>query len=388
MSEKIFIHVDMDAFFASIEQHDNPSYKGKPVIVGGDLNETRSVVSTCSYEARKFGVHSAMPLQKAYKLCPNGIFVKTNMKRYCEVSASIMEILKNFSPDVNALSIDEASVDLTGTEKLFGPPEKTAEKIRTEIKSKTGLTVSIGMAQNHYLAKIASEVNKPDGFFRIYPGKEIDFMLNLPLKKVWGIGDKTLKKLNSFGIFSTKQLYEKSLEILTMKFGSASGKFLYNVVRGIETLELQKPSSRSISAENTFPFDLTDLYTEETKLLELCQTVMFRLLKEKSNGKTISLKIRYEDFSTVSVQETLDEYITSTDFLFSRVKNLFEKKVIHSKGIRLLGVGISNLEYTSEIHQQNLFDFGETKKQAVENAIMKIQGKNPELKIVKARLLK
>ena len=329
-----------------------------------------------------------MPLQKAYKLCPNGIFVKTNMKRYCEVSASIMEILKNFSPDVNALSIDEASVDLTGTEKLFGPPEKTAEKIRTEIKSKTGLTVSIGMAQNHYLAKIASEVNKPDGFFRIYPGKEIDFMLNLPLKKVWGIGDKTLKKLNSFGIFSTKQLYEKSLEILTMKFGSASGKFLYNVVRGIETLELQKPSSRSISAENTFPFDLTDLYTEETKLLELCQTVMFRLLKEKSNGKTITLKIRYEDFSTVSVQETLDEYITSTDFLFSRVKNLFEKKVIHSKGIRLLGVGISNLEYTSEIHQQNLFDFGETKKQAVENAIMKIQGKNPELKIVKARLLK
>ena len=316
----------MDAFFASIEQHDNPSYKGKPVIVGGDLNETRSVVSTCSYEARKFGVHSAMPLQKAYKLCPNGIFVKTNMKRYCEVSASIMEILKNFSPDVNALSIDEASVDLTGTEKLFGPPEKTAEKIRTEIKSKTGLTVSIGMAQNHYLAKIASEVNKPDGFFRIYPGKEIDFMLNLPLKKVWGIGDKTLKKLNSFGIFSTKQLYEKSLEILTMKFGSASGKFLYNVVRGIETLELQKPSSRSISAENTFPFDLTDLYTEETKLLELCQTVMFRLLKEKSNGKTITLKIRYEDFSTVSVQETLDEYITSTDFLFSRVKNLFEKK--------------------------------------------------------------
>ena len=244
------------------------------------------------------------------------------------------------------------------------------------------------MAQNHYLAKIASEVNKPDGFFRIYPGKEIDFMLNLPLKKVWGIGDKTLKKLNSFGIFSTKQLYEKSLEILTMKFGSASGKFLYNVVRGIETLELQKPSSRSISAENTFPFDLTDLYTEETKLLELCQTVMFRLLKEKSNGKTITLKIRYEDFSTVSVQETLDEYITSTDFLFSRVKNLFEKKVIHSKGIRLLGVGISNLEYTSEIHQQNLFDFGETKKQAVENAIMKIQGKNPELKIVKARLLK
>ncbi len=138
MSEKIFIHVDMDAFFASIEQHDNPSYKGKPVIVGGDLNETRSVVSTCSYEARKFGVHSAMPLQKAYKLCPDGIFVKTNMKRYCEVSASIMEILKNFSPDVNALSIDEASVDLTGTEKLFGPPEKTAEKNqnRNQVKNR------------------------------------------------------------------------------------------------------------------------------------------------------------------------------------------------------------------------------------------------------------
>lgn len=385
--EKIFIHVDMDAFFASIEQRDHPEWKGKPVIVGGNPNEKRSVVSTCSYEARLFGVHSAMPIQKAALLCPQAIFTHPNLKHYHQVSEQIMNILKNYSPDVNALSIDEANLDLTGTEGLFGPAEQVAKKIQNEIFSKTALTVSIGMASTKYLAKIASEINKPNGFYRIENGKEQDFMLSLPLKKVWGIGEKTLKKLNSFGIFTTKQIFEKSLDVLKAKLGVASGEFLYNVVRGKEIFSSEPPATRSISAENTYPVDLNDLYTIETKLLELCQTIMLRLLSEKSNGKTIFIKIRYEDFSTVTIQETSQDFITSVDYLFTRVKNIFEKKYIKNKGVRLLGVGISNLQFTENIHEQALFTFGEEKKFEVEKAILKIQNKNPNVKITKARLL-
>lgn len=377
----------MDAFFASVEQKDHPEWKGKPVIVGGLPGELRSVVSTASYEARTYGVHSAMPVSQAYKLCPDGIYTHGNMKRYSEVSNQIMNILKNYSPDVDQLSIDEACVELTGTEKLFGPYAETAEKIKSEILEKTGLTVSIGMASTRYIAKIASEVNKPDGFFRVNSGDEEKFMLSLPLKKVWGIGDKTLQKLNTLGIFTTKQVHEKSLELLIKNFGKAGGQFLYNTVRGLETMESSKPQNRSISAETTFPIDLTDLYTEETMLMELCQTIMHRLLNEHSQGKTVCVKIRYGDFTTVSIQETSFDYITSSDDLFERAKKLFESKVISSKGIRLLGAGISNLEYTDEKPEQFLFDFGQKKKQAVENAILKIQKKNPGVSITKARLL-
>lgn len=387
MEEKIFIHVDMDAFFASIEQSEHPEWKGKPVIVGGSKDSVRSVVSTCSYEARTYGIHSAMPLKKAISLCPQGIFIPGNYKHYAEISKSIMDILKNYSPDVNILSIDEANVDLTGTEQLFGKPEIVADKIKKEIFNKTNLTVSIGMASTRYLSKIASEINKPNGFYRILPGKESEFILNLPLKKLWGIGDKTYKKLNSFGIFTTKQIYEKSLDVLKSKFGNASGEFLYKVVRGEEIFKMEKPTSRSISSENTYPVDIIDIYTQETKLLELCQTIMIRLLQENSNGKTVNIKIRYEDFTTVQIQETFSDYITCVEDLFEKSKKLFEKKVIKNKGIRLLGLGISNLQYNSKIQEQSLFDFGDSKKQAVENAILKIQSKNPQIKITKARLL-
>ena len=383
-----YLHADLDAFFASVEQLDHPEYRGKPVIVGGKPEDKRSVVSTASYEARVFGVHSAMPTAKAYQLCPHGIFVHGRMKRYSELSYQIMQIFSDFSPDVQQMSIDEAFIDLTGTEKLFGSPSDTAMKIKERVKTETGLTVSIGLAPTKYLAKLASDMKKPDGFYVIEEGTEEQFMLNLPLKKVWGIGDKTYEALKAAGLRTTRDIHEKSLEALIFMYGQNTGTFLYNVVRGIETVTFdRKTKSHSISNEMTFPFDVSDIYTAETSILELCHSVIFRLLKENGFSRTVQVKIRYEDFSTVSIQQTYPQSVLTLDSLYSAAKELFEKKYERGRGIRLLGIALENIEKTEQTYQQGLFDDDNEKKQNVEKAILKLEKKHPEIKIHKARML-
>ncbi|MBR5401491.1 MAG: DNA polymerase IV [Treponema sp.] len=383
-----YLHVDLDAFFASVEQLDNPQYRGKPLIVGGKPEDKRSVVSTASYEARKFGVHSAMPTAKAYQLCPQGIFVYPRMKRYSEISWQIMNIFHDFSPDVQQMSIDEAFIDLTGTENLFGSPKETAMKIKQRVKDETGLTVSVGLAPTKYLAKIASDMNKPDGFYCIPEGSEQEFMLNLPLKKVWGIGDKTYASLKTNGLFTTRDIYEKSLESLVFMYGNNMGNFLYNVVRGIEIINFdRKTKSHSVSNETTFPFDIYDIYTIETSILELCHSLIFRLLKENGFSRTVMVKIRYEDFSTVSIQQTYSRSILTLDSLFACAKELFEKKYEHGRGIRLIGIGLENIENSEKPFQPGLFDDDSEKKQNVEKAILSLKKKHPEINIQKARML-
>ncbi len=386
MSGRTYLHVDMDAFFASVEQREHPEWRGRPVIVGGLPGDRRSVVSTASYEARRFGVHSAMPTARAYELCPDGIYTRGNIRLYSEVSEEIMDIFRKYTPDLHQISIDEASLDLTGTEMLFGPPDILAKKIQDEVRKKTDLTVSCGLASTRYLAKLASEVKKPDGFHQIPVGSEEDFMLSLPLKKIWGIGEKTLEKMNRSGFFTTRDVHQKPPELLQMVFGSSLGTFLYRVVRGMEVDEEKKVHSHSISNETTFPFDLKSIYAVETALMELCLSVMFRLLREKKYSRTVCVKVRYEDFSTVTVQETLSDYITSSDLLYERAKTLLEKKYSQEKGIRLIGVALQNVEESPRAEQGVLFDFGEKKKMAVENAILKLSAKHPETKIQKARL--
>lgn len=385
---KVFLHVDLDAFFASVEQLDHPEYRGKPVIVGGLPGDRRSVVSTASYEARKFGVHSAMPTFQAVKLCPQGIFVRGRMKRYHEKSEEVMAIFKNYSPDIQQISVDEAFIDLTGTEKLFGDPVETAKKLKAEVLEKTGLTVSVGLASTKYCAKIASGLKKPDGLTVVPFGGETEFMLSLPITKVWGAGNKTLAKLENYGIRTTRDIYNRSEKLLQSLFGNAAGTFLYNSVRGNAGADFRaEPKSRSISAENTYEYDLTNPEIIETALLSLCHTVMFRSLREKVRSCSVALKIRYEDFSTVSVQSTSERYVSSVDDLFERAKALLEKKRNSNLGIRLLGVGMYNLEDETTPRQQELFDFGEEKKRRLESAILKAQEKDPSLKITKARLL-
>lgn len=387
-SKHFFLHADLDAFFASVEQLDHPEYRGKPVIVGGLPQDKRSVVSTASYEARVFGVHSAMPTAKAYQLCPQGIFVHGRMKRYSELSYQIMQIFADFSPDVQQMSIDEAFIDLTGTERLFGSPVDTARKIKERVKAETGLTLSIGLAPTKYLAKLASDMKKPDGLYVIEEGSEETFMLNLPLKKVWGIGDKTYQALKAAGLRTTRDIHEKSLEALTFMYGQNTGTFLYNVVRGIETVSFdRKTKSHSISNETTFPFDVSDIYTAETSILELCHSVIFRLLKENGFSRTVQVKIRYEDFSTVSIQQTYPQSILTLDSLYSAAKELFEKKYERGRGIRLLGIALENIENKEETYQQGLFDDNNEKKQKVEKAILNLEKKHPEIKIHKARML-
>ena len=386
--QSVFLHVDLDAFFASVEQLDHPEWRGKPVIVGGKPGDRRSVVSTASYEARKFGVHSAMPLAQAVRLCPNGIFVHGRMERYHEKSQEVMAVFKNYSPDVQQMSVDEAFIDLTGTERLFGAPIETAKRIKSEVLEKTGLTVSIGIATTKYLAKIASGLQKPDGLYAIAPGEEESFMLNLPLEKVWGIGKKSLTRLNDAGIRTTKEIHRHSLSFLSGILGPAGGAFLYNTVRGLDNDTFVPAKSHSVSSESTYAYDLTDRYAIETALLELCYTVMFRLLREKIRSHSLGIKIRYEDFTTVSIQETSDRDISSVDDMFERAKNIFYKKYESGRGIRLLGVAAQNVESIDTPRQADLFDFGESKKRKVEEAILKHLEKDPRIRITKARMMK
>ncbi|WP_428771862.1 DNA polymerase IV [Treponema sp. HNW] len=388
MNGPCFFHVDLDAFFASVEQLDNPEYRGKPVIVGSLPADRRGVVSTCSYEARRYGVHSAMPIGRAFKLCPSGIFLRGRMKRYHEKSREVMAILNRFSPDVRQMSIDEAFMDMGGTERLFGPPESAARRLKESVREETGLTLSIGAASNKYIAKIASGMSKPDGLFIVQSGKEEDFMLSLPLKKIWGVGEKTLERLTSAGFKTPRDVHKASLNLLQSLFGSCTGSFLYHAVRGceVETFEAQT-KSRSISSEHTFSFDLSDLYTIDTALLELSWELMYRLLTENVQSKTVHVKIRYEDFTTVSIQETSGRFISSADDLFLRAQNLFRKKYENGRGIRLLGLAAQNIEDTTGGIQSELFDFGEKKKAAVEKAVIQIQKKNPAVRVEKARLL-
>ena len=383
-----FLHIDLDAFFASVEQLDHPDWRGKPVIVGGVPGDRRSVVSTASYEARQFGVHSAMPLADAVRRCPHGIYVRPRMQRYHEVSESVMEIFRAYSPDVQQMSVDEAFVDLTGTERLFGEPAQTARRIKAEVREKTGLTVSVGMASTRYVAKIASGLHKPDGLCIVPTGGETEFMLSLPLEKVWGAGAKTQARLRATGLYTCRDVYNRSLPLLQSLFGRAGGAFLYNAVRGGEADSFNRETkSHSVSSESTYPYDLADRDAIDTALLELSFTVTFRLLREHLRSSDVAIKIRYEDFTTVTMQEASDRDIASTDDLFDRAKTLFYRKYEPGRGIRLLGLAAQNVEDASKPRQAELFDFGDEKRRRLENAILEAKRKNPALVITKARLL-
>lgn len=384
----MFLHVDLDAFFASVEQLDNPQLRGKPVIVGAMPGSKRGVVAAASYEARQFGVHSAMPIDRAYKLCPHGIYLRSNMARYREKSREVMALFAEFSPDVQQMSIDEAFIDLTGTQRLLGPPEETAMKVKRRVLEATGLTVSVGLASNRYVAKIASGMSKPDGFFFVPAGQEQAFMETLPLKKVWGVGDKLLERLNSHGIRTVQEGLALPLSTLERFLGQASAQFLYNALRGMEAATFRDaPQSRSISAENTYEDDLVDRYTIGTALMDLCQNVMFRLMKEDWKSRTVCVKIRYRDFTTTSIQETASRYIASTEDLFQRASALFDKR-FNGGGIRLLGVGAMNLEPGQEPLQTELFDFGQERHHKLEEVVLQLKTKNPNLPLTKARLLR
>jgi len=344
MKEKILhrkiIHVDMDAFYASVEQLDNPELRGKPVAVGGTSD--RGVVSAASYEARKFGVRSAMSSVIAIQNCPDLIFVKSNFKRYHEVSNQIRKIFYEFTDKVEPLSLDEAYLDVTENKK--GNPSATliAKEIRKKIKEKTGLNASAGISINKFIAKVASDMNKPNGQKTVAPQEIIQFLEKLEIKKFFGVGKVTAQKMYRLGIFTGKDLKEKTKKYLEEHFGK-SGKFYYQVVRGEHFSEVKPSRTRkSLAAERTFSKNISSEIFMITKLEIIAKEVEKRLKKSKVAGKTITLKIKYSDFTLQTRSKTLPYYISDKNVIVETVKELLYQSTMKNS-VRLLGISLSNL---------------------------------------------
>jgi len=384
--DNVFFHVDMDAFYAAIEQLDNPELRGKPVAVGG--TGTRGVVSTCSYEARVYGVRSAMPAGEAKKRCPNCIFVPVRMNRYMSVSRSIMEILHSFSPVVNKVSIDEAYLDMTGTSLIFGTPLEAAAKLKAEIREKTGLTISVGIAENRMLAKLASEYGKPDGLYQIEKGKEIQFLDSVKLKDLWGVGKKMLQRLNELGISEVRQLRSYSKKMLIGMLGENAAEYIYKTVRGEDPgIWNNCPKSRSISSETTFDKDITDIRILKKELLDISQQLMFRLMETGCSSRTTAIKIKYHDFESITAQKTIRAGIMCSDEIYKALQELLESRLDRSKPVRLIGAALMSLEGEEKGEQLDLFENSYSKKREVEKAVQALSKKKPGLKVFKATLI-
>ena len=332
----------MDAFFASVEQLDNPELKGKPVAVGG--SGERSVVAAASYEARKFGVRSAMPSVIAKRLCPDLIFVKHNFERYNEVSSGVFEIFKEYTDIIEPLSIDEAFLDVTNDKKKIGSATVIAKRIRAEIKSRTGLTASAGISVNKFLAKIASDINKPDGLFLIRPEEAEKFIEELPVEKFYGIGKVTAQKMHKLGIHKGSDLKKWDQLSLVRNFGKA-GIFFYDIVRGIDERPVEPDMERkSVGTELTYEKDLTSGFEIIAELYRLEKELMERLDHSETTGRTITLKVKFSDFRQVTRSRTLQNYIRDFETLHKEVSSLRKTLKLEGERIRLLGVSISNLE--------------------------------------------
>ncbi len=339
---RAILHVDMDAFFAAVEQLDHPEYRGKPVIIGGRA-EHRGVVSTASYEARKFGVHSAMPTARAKALCPKGIFLPVRMHRYAEVSGIIHEIFTHYTPKVLPLSVDEAFLDITGSQRLFGPPRQLSMKLKQEILDSTGLTASVGVAPCLFVAKVASDLQKPDGLVLVPEEKVLDTLAPLPVGRIWGVGKVMQKHLNKLGIETISQLRSWPLKTLQENFGN-TGDHLYNLARGIDDREVTEPDAeKSVSNETTFAEDVTKCAELEKTLLALADKVATRCRAADLAGRVVQIKLRYSDFSTVTRRITLATPVCTGQVLFRHgVKLLREKTEAGSRPVRLIGIGLSN----------------------------------------------
>jgi DNA polymerase-4 len=333
-------HVDMDAFYASVEQRDRPELRGRPVIVGADPRG-RGVVSAASYEARVFGVRSAMPIGKAARLCPDGVFVPVDMEKYGRVSAEIMAILGDFSPLVEPVSVDEAFVDLTGTESLFGPPAEAVRAIKRRIRAETGLTASAGLASNKFIAKIASDLEKPDGMVVVEPGREAEFLGPLPIERLWGVGKATARSLAALGIATIGQLQRLPRATLVGRLG-AHGADLHELAFGRDERAVEPwTPPKSMGAETTFAHDTDDRARLETTLRSQAERVARELRAGGVAASRVTLKLRFADFHTITRSHTGDPTQDGLE-LYRRVMVLFARERLPQR-VRLLGVSASAL---------------------------------------------
>jgi len=351
--DRAILHVDMDAFYASVEQRDRPELRGRPVIVGADPRG-RGVVSAASYEARRYGVHSAMPISRAYRLCPNGVYLPVDMTKYAAVSARIMQLLGGFTPLVEPLSLDEAFLDVTASRALFGPAIEIARTIKRRIRGELDLTASAGVAPNRFLAKIASDLRKPDGLVEVRPGEEAAFLRDLPIARLWGVGPAAEAELTRLGVRTIGQLARMPRQSVVARLG-ASGAHLLELAHGRDERPVEPwDDPKSVGAEETFGRDTDDLARLRATLLRQADGVASELRDRGLRGRTVTLKLRFADFRTLTRRDTTEPPTADGGEIFRRAWTAFGR-LPRPQPIRLIGVSVSGL-VREEGRQLGLFE--------------------------------
>jgi DNA polymerase-4 len=340
--QRKIIHVDMDAFFASVEQRDQPNYLGKPLIVGGQPN-SRGVVAACSYEARKYGIHSAMPCSRAYKLCPEAIFVPPRFEAYREVSQHIRDIFWRYASEVEPLSLDEAYLDVTYTDDFKGSATLVAKAIKNDIFVKTQLTASAGVSYNKFLAKIASDMDKPNGLYIIKPEQGKNFVAALSIGKFHGIGPVTEAKMNKLGIKTGHDLRQKTRDVLVENFGK-SGQYFYNIARAIDERPVHSQRQRkSVGKETTFAQNVLSIESLTNTLHALAEQVLITMAKQDLQARTLTIKVKYANFQQVTRAHTVEQFLDMTT-LKQLIPLLFSRTEVGRKPVRLVGLSLSGFE--------------------------------------------
>lgn len=387
-AHRVIIHVDMDAFYASVECLDDPSLEGQAVIVGG--LGPRGVVATASYEARKFGVHSAMPMVRARKLCPRACFIRPRMNRYREKSAEVFSIFREFTPLVEGLSMDEAFLDVSGSLKLFGGYEEIALQIKNRIKSETGLTASVGLAHNKFLAKLASDAQKPDGLVWVKPQSVHTFLDPMPISRLWGIGKQTAPKLKALGILTIGQLRHADISAIRPALGNRSEHF-HRLSRGEDDRDVttSRPD-KSISNEVTFDTNLTDRTELLAELQRQSESVSRRLRAKHLLARTVVVKIRDGSFHTVTRSRSMVACSNSTRTLYRMARALFEtwRESHRTTSVRLLGMGVSGLEEENSAEQSQGDRLDSVGEQSIDQVFDRINRRYGDAKIVHGQTLR
>ena len=342
ISQSTILHVDMDAFFASVEERDNPALKGRAVVVGSGV---RGVVSAANYEARKFGIHAAMPVGRAKRLAPHAIFVTPNMSRYSEVSTHIMEIFRSVTPLVEPLSLDEAFLDVTGAKRLLGSGREIAKSIREKIEASQGITCSVGIATSKFIAKLASGRCKPNGMLEIAHDRVLEFLHPLPVNTIWGVGPKTNEELAKLGLLTVADIANTPRQTLIRALGQVSGASLYELSWGRDYREvIPEEIDKSISAAETFDTDIEDQEIILREFLRLTEKATYRMREKDFSARTISIKVRFADFKTITRSKTLPLPLSATHEVFEVVKALFLALKLDRARVRLVGVSLDGFE--------------------------------------------
>lgn len=380
--QRYIIHVDMDAFYASIEQRDKPELAGVPVIVGGLSN--RGVVATASYEARKYGVHSAMSMAEARRRCPEAVFITPDHRKYSFVSAQIRQILDRYSPLVEPLSLDEAFLDVTGMDGLYADPADIARRIKDEIKQQLQLTASAGVAPNKFLAKLASDLQKPDGLYIIRPGEEAQVLAGLPVRRLWGVGEVTAASIAKLGIRTIGQFAAADPNLLERHIGRDVYD-LQRLARGLDDRPVVPDQQiKSVGNEETFDQDLYQWDEIEKQLLLFADKVGWRLRRLTLSGRTITVKVRFASFKTITRSRTLEEATNLDDTLYCIARELY-KSIPSTEGIRLLGLTVSNLQPAGQA--MALFDSKQEKQESLHKVVDELKVRFGAAAVMKGRLI-